>query len=276
MNFPTETKKIAASFHQQAADYDRHISVQKRVVDNLVKLVQSRCGFYPDSLLDVGSGTGSLLSRLHAVWPDASLWGVDLAYNMCLRAAARLGDEGRCQVVNADAEHLPFRDASFDLVVSTSALQWVGSLSNALHEMRRVMKPGGELCIAFFCVGTLCELRRCLLEAVENRCAEKQHLTRLHQFRSDEDLKQILTAMDFEKVVVSCETETEWHDDLPSLLRSIKKIGAGAVAGDTGGGLGWRGIINETSRLYRDYYGENGKIPVSYRVIYLQARLAAL
>lgn len=270
-----DTEKIAASFHQQAADYDNHISVQKRVVEHLARQVQARSGFRPGSVLDVGSGTGALLSRLQTVWPDASLYGVDLAYNMCLRTAARLGGEGRCHVVNADAEHLPFRDASFDLVVSTSALQWVGSLSNALHEMRRVMKPGGELCVAFFSVGTLYELRRCLLEAVESRCADRQHLTRLHQFRSDADLKQIINDMDFEKVVVSCETETDWHDDLPALLRSIKKIGAGAVAGDTGGGLGWRGIINETSRIYRECYGKNGKIPASYQVIYLQARLGS-
>lgn len=269
-----ETKKIAAAFHQRAAEYDNHVAVQKRVVENLVRHVKSCSGLSPKSILDVGSGTGSLLNRLHSVWPDSSLCGVDLAYNMCLRTAAKLGDA--CLVVNGDAEQLPFKNESYDLVVSTSALQWTGSLSRAMHELRRVMKPGASLCIAFFCDGTLCELQRCFLEAVESRCGSTHLASRLHKFWSDDDMKTILSNMDFERVVVSCETETDWYDDFPSLLRSIKKIGAGTVSGGTGGGLGWRGIINETSRLYRDYYGENGRIPVTYNVLYLNAHVANL
>ncbi len=269
-----EPKKIAAAFHQRAAEYDGHVAVQKRVVDNLVRHVQSNSGLSPKSILDVGSGTGSLLNRLHSIWPDASLCGVDLAYNMCLRATAKLGDA--CLVVNGDAEQLPYKNESYDLVVSTSALQWTGNLSNAMHELRRVMKPGASLSIAFFCEGTLCELQRCFLEVLGSRCDSKGHANRLHKFWSAEDLKTILARMDFESFVVNCETEIDWYDDLQSLLRSIKNIGAGTVSGGAGGGLGWRGIINETSRLYRDYYGENGRIPVTYNVLYLNAHVALL
>jgi len=269
-----ETKKIAAAFHQRAADYDQHIAVQKRVVDNLVKHVRSYPGLLPNSILDVGSGTGSLLRRLHSLWPDASLSGLDLAYNMCLRSAEKLGES--CLVVNGDAEFLPFSDESYDLVVSTSALQWARNLSRVLSELRRVMKPGASLSIAFFCEGTLCELQRCLLEATGNRDCNIQHGSRLHKFWSINDVNAILAEMDFERVVVNCETEIDWYDDLHSLLRSIKNIGAGTVSGGAGGGLGWRGVINETSRLYREYYGENNKIPVTYKVLYLHATTVSL
>ncbi len=269
-----DTKKIAAAFHQKASEYDSHIAVQKRVVDNLVRHVKSHHGLSPMSILDVGSGTGSLLNRLRSVWPDASLSGVDLAFNMCHRTAARLGND--CLVVNGDAEQLPFKNEVFDLVVSTSALQWTGNLSLAIQELRRVMKPGASLFIAFFCEGTLCELQKCFLEAVGSRCDGNQHTSRLHEFRSVEELKTIISCIDFEKVVVNCEAEIDWYDDLQSLLRSIKNIGAGTVTGGAGGGLGWRGILNETSRLYRDYYGENGRIPVTYNVLYLHAHVALL
>lgn len=269
-----ETKKIAAAFHQRAADYDQHIAVQKRVVDNLVEHVRSYPGLLPNSILDVGSGTGSLLRRLHSLWPDASLSGLDLAYNMCLRSADKLGES--CLVVNGDAESLPFSDKSYDLVVSTSALQWAGNLSSVLSELQRVMKPGASLCVAFFCEGTLCELQRCLLEAAANRNCGIQHAGRLHKFWSIDDVKAILAEMEFEQVVVNCETEIDWYDDLHSLLRSIKNIGAGTVSGGVGGGLGWRGVINETARLYREYYGENNKIPVTYKVLYLHASSAHL
>lgn len=269
-----ESKKIAAAFHQRAADYDKHIAVQKRVVENLVRDLRSHKELSPGNILDVGSGTGSLLSRLSSIWPEASLCGVDLAHNMCLRLAARLGDT--CLVLNGNAEQLPLKSGTYDLVVSTSALQWTADLSLALHELRRVMKPGAALSLAFFCEGTLCELQRCIREAVGTVCNSRSHAERLHKFRSVEEVEAILSGMDFERVVVNCETETDWYDDLQSLLRSIRNIGAGTVSGGTAGGLAWRGIIKETSRLYRDYYGGNGKIPVTYKVLYLMADLAKL
>lgn len=268
-----DTKKIAAAFHQNAAEYDQHISVQKRVVANLVRHIEAESGMPPKTILDVGSGTGSLLGRLHSIYPDAVLCGVDLAFNMCLRTAAKLDEH--CMVVNGDAEQLPFAGGIFDLVVSTSALQWVSNLSQALLEMHRVIKPGGTLSVAFFCEGTLGELQRCFCKAVGVLGAENnQRNARLHEFRTIENVKLILGSMDFEKIVLSSETETDWYDDVHSLLRSIKNIGAGTVAGGSGGGLGWRGVLNETSRLYREYYGQNGRIPVTYNVMYLHASVA--
>lgn len=273
MNAVPDSRKIAAAFHQQASQYDQNIAVQKRVVANLIRHIRAGAGGAPGRILDVGAGTGSLLARLHSIYPAATLCGVDLAYNMCQRTSEKLGQGAL--VVNASAENLPFADGVFDLVVSTSALQWVADLERALHEMRRVLKPGGKLEVAFFCEGTLAELQRCFYEALEARGQEQsRHGSRLHKFQSVADLKSILAGMDFSKIVLTCESEIDWYDDLPSLLRSIRSIGAGTVAGGSDGGLGWRGILNEASRRYREYYGENGKIPVTYKVLYLQAELS--
>lgn len=273
MNAVPDSRKIAAAFHQQASEYDQNIAVQKRVVANLIRQIRAGAGGVPGRILDVGSGTGSLLTRLHTIYPAAALCGVDLAYNMCQRTYEKLGQGAL--VVNAAAENLPFADGTFDLVVSTSALQWVADLERALHEMRRVLKPGGKLEVAFFCEGTLGELQRCFSETLAARGQEQSWQgARLHRFQSVADLKNILAGMDFEKIVLTCESETDWYDDLHSLLRSIRSIGAGTVAGGSGGGLGWRGILNEASRLYREYYGQNESIPVTYKVLYLQAQLS--
>ena len=67
--------------------------------------------------------------------------------------------------VAADPELIPFRDCSFDLVVSVLALHWVGDLPGALVQLRRVLKPGGLFLAAMFGGGILVELRTVLLEA---------------------------------------------------------------------------------------------------------------
>lgn len=267
----SDAGKIAAAFHQMASEYDRRVTVQKRVVNNLATFIETHVTEKPVRILDVGTGTGALLQSLKLIYPEASLCGVDLAYNMCLKAAAKLN--GDCLIVNGDAEKLPFNCGAFDLAVSASALQWVGSISGAIHEMRRILKPGGWLAAAFFCDGTLFELQRCFKVAASKKKDEYNELTaRLHRFRSVEEVRSVLEGMDFEKILLNCETEMDWYDDVTSLVRSIKNIGAGAITGGSGIGLGWRGILNETSRLYRDYYGHDGRIPATYQVLYIHAR----
>jgi malonyl-CoA O-methyltransferase len=266
-----DVRKIAASFNGTASEYDKHIQVQKRVVNNLAEYVTNHLEEIPAKILDVGTGTGTLLHNLKRIYPDSSLFGLDLAYNMCLSTAAKLGED--CLIVNGDAEQIPFKSAVFDLAVSTSALQWVESISRSIHELRRVLKPGGTLCIAFFCAGTLAELHHCYRDVICRNGDENSELkTRLHRFWSVEDVKSVLEGMDFEQVILSCESEKDWYDDVISLLHSIKSIGAGTVDGGNAAGLGWRGIIKEMSRLYRENYGNDGRIPATYEVLYLYAR----
>ena len=266
-----DSDKIAAAFHKKALEYDQHVLVQKRVVSNLTKSVELHQNRVPEHILDVGTGTGALLEKLHSLYPYAHLTGVDVAINMCLCTQQKLGDI--CQAVNADAESLPFKNGAFDLVVSASALQWVSNLSAALHEVRRVVRPGGDIRLAFFCSGTLGELHQSFSAAV-GRCSNYggKGTSRLHEFWTVDEVTSILNEMDFEQFVVSVETEVDWYDDLHSLLRSIKNIGAGTVTGGAGIGLGWRGVLQEAQRVYQEQYMRDGKIPATYKVLYLSAR----
>ena len=269
-----DSSRISAAFHQKAVEYDQHVLVQKRVVAQLAGSIKQHLNRTPEHILDVGTGTGALLERLHVQYPAARLTGVDLAFNMCVRARQKLGPA--CCTVNGAAEHLPFKTGTFDLVVSASALQWVRDLSAALHEFCRVARPGGDIVLAFFCDGTLGELQHCFRDAVLQRNAgSSQRVSRLHDFWSEDDVMSIVSGMDFEQIVVTAETEVDWYGDLYALLRSIRNIGAGTVAGGAGTGLGWRGILQETSRLYQERYGQEGRIPATYKVLYLSARTPA-
>ena len=272
MNRNPDPSRVAAAFHQKAAEYDQHVQVQKRVVANLVGSIATSASGGAKSILDVGTGTGALLEKLHGCFPAAQLTGIDSAPNMCLRAQQKLGTTAT--IVTGDARCLPFDGARFDLVVSASALQWVPDLSTALHEMRRVLRSGGWLRLAFFCEGTLGELQHCFRDAAGRSSGERGTVTsRLHHFHTLEEVRTIVTDMDFEQCVLGVETEIDWYADMFTLLRSIKNIGAGSVAGGASSGLGWRGILNEASHLYQERYGEPGRIPATYTVLYLTARV---
>jgi malonyl-CoA O-methyltransferase len=267
MNNRAGADRVATAFHENAEHYDQYVLVQKRVVTQLVGSVKRHLVQVPEHILDVGTGTGALLEQLRVQYPAARLAGVDIALNMCLKTQRKMGADGH--VVNGAAETLPFKTGMFDLVVSTSVLQWVGDLSAAIREMCRVVKPGGDIIIAYFCHGSLHELQRCFHEVSGGG---GPIMSRLHDFSTLADMTTIVNSIGFERAVISLETEVDWYDDLHSLLRAIKKIGAGAMSGGSGYGLGWRGILRETAKRYQQLYGQNDKIPASYKVLYLNAR----
>jgi len=100
-------------------------------------------------ILDVGCGTGLLLEQLGRTHPEAELVGLDLTPRMLGIAQHRLA--GRAALVAADAATLPFRDAHFDTVVSSSVLHYLPDPRRALGEWRRVLRPGGRLIVTDWC-----------------------------------------------------------------------------------------------------------------------------
>jgi ubiquinone/menaquinone biosynthesis C-methylase UbiE len=94
-------------------------------------------------VLEVGAGTGINLEH----YPEGveELVLVEPERSMARKLAQRQRELGRsAQIVEADAQALPFPDRSFDTVVGTLVLCNVGNPQSALREMRRVLRPDGS------------------------------------------------------------------------------------------------------------------------------------
>jgi SAM-dependent methyltransferase len=129
------TPAAPAGWRHAGLDYDRAARRGKRsrkaaAVDEVV-LPALR-----GAVLEVGCGTGRfLIAAAGRAWP---LVGADASLDMISRAAER----GLPHLVHAPAERLPFRDRSFDTVVSVLAWQLVED--EAYAEVARVLRPGGR------------------------------------------------------------------------------------------------------------------------------------
>jgi ubiquinone/menaquinone biosynthesis C-methylase UbiE len=95
-------------------------------------------------LLDAGCGTGQLLARLHRAHPDWKLTGLDRSGTMLRMAEAKLSGVATLTVHDMNMS-LPFRDESFDVVLSTNVLYTLMSPELFLDECRRILLPGGTL-----------------------------------------------------------------------------------------------------------------------------------
>lgn len=255
-----DRKKVRASFDRQASDYDEFAVVQRTVVEKLIGLLRAE-EVRPRRLLDIGSGTGRLLARLRGSYPHTFAVGADLAFGMCRTAADHLAGSGG-EVVNADAENLPFASGSFDVVISTSTFQWLTHLHSAFNEVARVLAPGGLFCFALFGERTLFELRDSYREALGGGAG------RSHNFFSPAYVLDALQCAGFSGAKVSSELEVELHPDVPALLRSLKKIGAGSASPVAGKGLAERRVMLDMMSVYRERYEKDGSIPATYEVIY--------
>ncbi|HEX8359624.1 MAG TPA: methyltransferase domain-containing protein [Longimicrobium sp.] len=131
--------RVRREYEGEAARYDRRWAAYLRGSMELLRpwLEEEP----PRTLLDVGCGTAALLRFLRAwrVEPERYA-GLDPSLGMLRRAAGRTGG-----VVAGAAEALPFRDGTFDTVVSASAFHYWSDPGAGLAEVRRVLAPGGRV-----------------------------------------------------------------------------------------------------------------------------------
>jgi len=99
-------------------------------------------------LLDVGCGTGILPARIIGADLPFDVVGLDYSEPMCHKAhekSIKLDVFHRTHFVNADSEHLPFADASFDVVTCSNSFHHYPHQQATVSAMRRVLAPGGRL-----------------------------------------------------------------------------------------------------------------------------------
>ena len=101
------------------------------------------CGIGPgDRVLDVAAGTGN--ASLPAAERGAHVVASDLTPELLEAGRQRAGDLD-IEWVTADAEHLPFEDASFDVVMSSIGVMFAPHHERAADEIVRVCHPGGTI-----------------------------------------------------------------------------------------------------------------------------------
>jgi len=258
-----DRNRVRRAFSEKADNYDAQALVQQRVVDRFLER-NFAAGDAPATVLDVGAGTGRLLASLMVRFPSVFAVGLDMAHGMARSAARRL-PSGNSAVLCGDGEHLPFSDGCFDMVVSTSTYQWLNPLENAFSEAWRVLRPGGRFLFALFGEATLFELKESYRQALR---LQGGGVDRTHQFVSRIEALKALENAGFKWSRVDSEREVELHADVPSLLKSLKGIGAANASALPARGLAGRRVTTAMIDLYGTVYGVEAGIPATYEVLY--------
>ena len=151
-----KTEKVKEVFDSVATNYDLMNDMMSMGVHRLWKrFMLSKTGLKIGmKALDVAGGTGDIAALLREQVGESGLVVMtDINQSMLDEGRSRLLDRGKLkniEVMQADAENLPFDDDHFDCVTIAFGLRNVTVKENALKSMFRVLKPGGKMLILEF------------------------------------------------------------------------------------------------------------------------------
>ncbi|MDF1646276.1 MAG: malonyl-ACP O-methyltransferase BioC [Legionellaceae bacterium] len=252
------SKEVCNAFHRQAAVYETVALVQREIGEQLFERL-SLLKMEPRYVLDLGCGTGLFTALLKKRYPKAVIVGVDIAQGMLVEAQSKYRwPQKKATFVRADMHALPFESNLFDLVFSNQVLHWSGQWPALMRELNRVMHKNG--CLMFSTLGP-----DTFLELKEDKKAAFAHA---NAFMDMHDMGDILLAERFLDPVVDMDKLTVHYNDLPSLLRSLRKQGVRNINPERNPGLTSKRAWADFEASVKKHQTEGGKYPLTYEVVY--------
>ncbi len=261
IEFP-DKRAVRRAFERGAATYDGaaviHREVGRRLLEHLDPI-----RIEPAIVVDAGCGTGASFDALARRFPKATLAGIDLAHTMLRTARARSPWWRRAigarvpHLVCGDAERMPIKTGSAQLLFSNLALQWCRP-DAFFPEAARILPPGGLFIFSTFGPDTLRELRASF-EAADAA-------THVNSFVDMHDLGDSLVQAGFADPVMEMETVTLEYETVKSLGRDLKALGATALPARAAGLAGkarWKRMTERYENFRRD-----GALPATYEIVY--------
>lgn len=135
--------KTAAHLNTRISIHDKYSTNPQSFGDWIVSHYAIRPGM---RILELGCGTGSMWEKHLHLLSGAQLILTDFSAGMLEAAKGNIRSEN-VTFQQVDIQHIPFPDASFDIVIANMMLYHVPDLHKGLSEVRRVLTPGGK----FYC-----------------------------------------------------------------------------------------------------------------------------
>jgi malonyl-CoA O-methyltransferase len=254
-----DKRSIQKYFNRAAKSYDNAAILHEELLNRLLERLQY-IRHQPETVIDIGCGTGKAIRGLQKAYPRARICATDIAFEMLLQASSSFRLLSKKRLVTADMERLPFAAQAFDLVFSSLAMSWSNDIGATLREFARISRPGALLMFSSFGPGTLYELGASwqALDAYPH----------VHRFVDMHDVGDAMLAAGFAQPVVDAETIRMEYRDFRSLLDDLRTIGASNADVSRRRGLTTPAQLRRLEQSYREHGFENDKFIASYEVVY--------
>lgn len=249
---------VIKSFGNAAKTYDEAAVLQREVATRMLERLDY-INATPKRILDLGCATGEYSERLAKLYKGAQVFSLDIALPMLKEVQRRSKWWRPLRTICGDIQALPVADNSIDLIFSSLALQWCGSLDDVFNEFRRVLRPGGFVMFSTFGPDSLKELRA--------SWAEVDTQKHVHDFIDMHDIGDAMLRAGLSQPVMDVETITLTYTDAYALMRELKNIGAHNIANNRSRNLTSKSRLQAVVSAY-EQFRVDGVLPASYEVVY--------
>ncbi|MFC1517540.1 malonyl-ACP O-methyltransferase BioC [Candidatus Margulisiibacteriota bacterium] len=252
--------KLKKEFSRHAAEYDRFAALQFDIAEELL----AKIPIIPQRILDLGCGTGAISLALARKFPKAQIHAVDIAEGMIKVAESKAVELGINNIAwrIEDLETLSFPEESFDLIISSAALQWTNHLPLVFARLFKLLDPGGCLLFSIFGKKSLCELREAAKKAYGNKYNYEQ------TFPDTQEITNILNRSSFKMIKVDSAIKERIYDSVEHLLKTLKNIGAQNSSIKRPLRLIPKGEWAAMLEYYKEKFGIETKIKATYEILY--------
>ena len=230
--------------------------VQKEIISRLIERT-SLINFIPEQIIDIGAGIGLSSRPFMDIFPNAKVNMYDKSITSLNKSIIQSENFYK---VCGDFASLPFKDDSFDLVFSASALHWNYNIGHTIQEIFRILKPSGLLLFSTFGKDTLKEYKDAWAMVDSN-----QHVNEFFDMHNLGDLLYKVglkdPVMDSEKIVIQ-------YDSVRQIQLDLKNIGSFLMQRKRGLGLTSKGKMQNMYKSYEELKGPQTTYPLTYEVIY--------
>ncbi|EPF70550.1 malonyl-ACP O-methyltransferase BioC [Acinetobacter indicus] len=247
--------QVARRFAQAHHSYLQHAVIQQQICQQLVRLMQSHLTSRKlGRVFEIGCGTGALTRALEQHFQVQQL----LLNDLYPEVQQQLFSTSRTEWWIGDAEQIAFPE-QLDMLISSSALQWMQNLQQLFAKIAHALKPSGYLCFSSFGPDNLKEIKALTGQGLD--------------YFSLPELRRCLESQGFEIVYLSETVKTLAFEHPRQVLQHLKATG---VTGTASGHRWTKHSLQQFYQAYRQFSRLNvagqQEYLLSYHPIYCIAR----
>ncbi len=207
-------KAIQNNFSSKAAVYNDFAAVQKNAAKKLCNLAKPLIA-NDAKVLDLGAGTGFVAKNLVAENKNLQIFEIDFAADMLKHWLDR---PSNIFPVLADIENLPFKkNESFDIIISSFALQWLDNFAELFANLNSILKKNGYIIFCLPLQETFAEIKNANKKSGCNFF--------LKSLADGKKLRQNLLEFGFKEYFFASEVVLQRYLNAVEALKEFKKIG---------------------------------------------------
>lgn len=252
-------KNVRFYFDKAANTYEQAGLIQRKVANYLLEMIPA--DFY-QVVVEIGSGRGFVTKNLIDKISFEKYINVDISFELLKKLGEIL--KNRCLYINAQAENIPLKLDSVDLLISSSSLHWLEDSENNFLNILKLIKQNGKFYFSIFLSNTLIEL---------------QEVSKITGFASFYPLKSsffyinLLNSIGNIQYSYSTKIFKENFSSVKDLLNSHKLTGTNFTKNKKFSG---KNSYNKFCEIYEKLHGNGKGVYATYEVLFIEGQKISL